>query len=63
MYVQQTWPFPFDGCVAGPKEGLTLDGMHVRGIEKVAAHAFINAVVFLASALVMHRANRINQVA
>ncbi|WP_419144195.1 hypothetical protein [Alicyclobacillus mali (ex Roth et al. 2021)] len=50
-------------CFARLKEWLTLDGVHVRGIEKVTAHAYINAIVHLASALAMHRANRIKQVA
>ncbi|EJY57314.1 transposase IS4 family protein [Alicyclobacillus hesperidum URH17-3-68] len=41
---------------------MTLDGVHVRGVEKVRAHAYINAVVLMASALAMHRVNRIKQV-
>jgi len=37
--------------------------VHVRGIEKVTVHAYIHAIVLLASALAMHRTNRIEEVA
>ncbi|WP_041695058.1 transposase [Alicyclobacillus acidocaldarius] len=50
-------------CFARLKEWLTLDGVHVRGIEKVTVHAYIHAIVLLASALAMHWTNRIEQVA
>lgn len=46
-------------CFARLKEWLTLDGVHVRGIEKVTVHAYIHAIVFLASALAIHWTNRI----
>ncbi|MCL6488989.1 MAG: transposase [Alicyclobacillus mali] len=65
----RTWKMLYDErtaverCFSRLKEWLTLDGVHVRGIEKVTAHAYINAIVLLASALAMHRTNRIEQVA
>ncbi|MCL6444175.1 MAG: hypothetical protein K6T83_12085 [Alicyclobacillus sp.] len=60
MYIR---PTSRDGCFARLKEWLTLDGVHVRGIEKVTVHAYIHAIVLLTSALAMHRTNRIEQVA
>ncbi|GMA59301.1 DDE family transposase [Alicyclobacillus sacchari] len=59
LYDEQT---TVERCFARLKEWMTLDGVHVRGVEKVRAHAYINAVVLMASALAMHRVNRIKQV-
>ncbi|SIT14919.1 Transposase domain [Alicyclobacillus vulcanalis] len=65
----RTWKTLYDErtaverCFSRVKEQLTLDDVHVRGIEKVTAHTYINAVVLLASVLAIHRANRIKQVA
>ncbi|SDX02010.1 Transposase DDE domain-containing protein [Alicyclobacillus hesperidum] len=65
----RTWKMLYDErtaverCFSRLKEQLMLDDLHVRGIEKVTAHAYINASVLLASALAMHRTNRLEQVA
>ncbi|EJY54583.1 transposase IS4 family protein [Alicyclobacillus hesperidum URH17-3-68] len=37
--------------------------MHIPGIEKGTVHAYIDAIMLSASALAMHKASRIRQVA
>jgi transposase, IS5 family len=45
-------------CHSRLKERLTMNDAHVRGIQKVTTHVYINAVVLLASALAVSAAKR-----
>ncbi|MCL6445408.1 MAG: transposase [Alicyclobacillus sp.] len=65
----RTWKMLYDErtaverCFARLKERLTLNALHVRGMAKVTVHAYMNAIVLLASALAMRRAKHSEQVA
>lgn len=45
-------------CNSRLKEYLTVNDLHVRGIEKVKAHVYLNAIVLLASALAAKKEKR-----
>lgn len=65
----RTWKALYDErtaaerCNSRLKERLTLDDMHVRGIEKVTTHVYLNVIVLLASALAIHQAKSDGQAA
>jgi hypothetical protein len=46
-------------CNSRLKKSLTMDDMHLRGIRKVTAYAYLNAIVLLASAVAASVANSI----
>lgn len=48
-------------CNSRLKEKLTANDLHVRGIEKVTAYVYLNAVVLLASALAIKRQKSIKE--
>ncbi len=48
-------------CHSRLKENLTVDEVHVRGIQKVVAHVYLNAIVLLASALALSAANSVEK--
>jgi len=45
-------------CNSRLKENLTANDLHVRGIEKVKTHAYLNAIVLLTTALASRKAKR-----
>ena len=50
-------------CNSRLKEPLTVNDVHVRGIQKVTAHVYLNTIVLLASALAMHETASVQKTA
>ncbi|MDK2821259.1 MAG: hypothetical protein PWP31_1224, partial [Clostridia bacterium] len=50
-------------CNSRLKEHLTANDLHVRGIEKVTTHIYLNAIVLLASALAFKRVKKVTSTA
>jgi IS5 family transposase len=48
-------------CNSRLKEHLTANDLHVRGIEKVTTHVYLNAIVILATALAVKKAKHLPQ--
>ncbi len=45
-------------CNSRLKEHLTMNDVHLRGIRKVTAHAYLNAIVLLVSVMAVNVASR-----
>ncbi len=50
-------------CNSRLKKNLTANDAHVRGIDKVTTHVYLNAIVLLASALAAKKAISVQKVA
>jgi hypothetical protein len=50
-------------CNARLKENLNANDVHLSGIHKVTTHVYLNAIVLLASALVMTKTVRMKHIA
>lgn len=63
------WPELYDErtsierCNSRLKENLTVNDVHIRGIDKVTTHVYLNALVLLASALAVSKANSVHKIA